>query len=338
VRRLGRAALGLTLAVAAVTSAGGATREPSPRFDPGRAQEVPTAVSRVSPAVVGIRARIPSHRPSAATLGTERWGSGVLIEPDGTILTVGYLVMEASALDVVFHGGRTAAARVVGHDFESGFAVLRAIGGGPYPVAMLGRSGSVSAGQPVSVVGVSQDRGLLARSARVTMVRRFVAYWEYLVERALITSPSHPAFGGAAVVNPDGDLVGIMSLRLEGENLAIPIDLFPPVREALLAQGRPARPPRPWLGVRAVAMDGGVVIAGVSPVGPAHAAGLKDGDVIVRLNGDRVADLEDFYQKLWRTRVGSAVELGLYRDGQLQTVTLRPRDRYEVFQFRSPAP
>jgi S1-C subfamily serine protease len=183
---------------------------------------------------------------------------------------------------------------------------------------------------------MTEDGKLVARSASVTAARRFVAYWEYLLERAILVAPQHPAFGGAALVDPDGALLGLVSLRLEKENVAIPIDLFPPVRETLVAQGRPARPPRPWLGVRVVAIDGGVAIAGVSPAGPAQAAGLRHGDVVVRLNGDRVADVEDFYRKLWRTGIGAEVQLTLYREGQLETRSLRPRDRYTIFQFRTP--
>jgi S1-C subfamily serine protease len=196
----------------------------------------------------------------------------------------------------------------------------------------------VAVGHPVSVLGMSEDGQVVARAAAVTSVRRFVAYWEYMVERALVIAPQHPAFGGAALVDADGALVGVVSLRLERENLAIPIDLFPPVREALVAQGRPARRPRPWLGVRVVAIDGGVAIAGVSAAGPARRAGLREGDVVVRLNGDRVADVEDFYRKLWRVGVDGDMQLTVYRGHDLQTMTMRPTDRYRVFQFRSPTP
>jgi S1-C subfamily serine protease len=318
------------------TVVGAAPPPPTLRFDPGAAPDVPTAVGRASPSVVGIRAEVERDRPSAATLGTERWGSGVIVEPEGVVLTVGYLVLEARSVQVVLADGRTVGARVIGHDFESGLGLLRLAGGGPYRAAALGRSDAVTPGQPVSVIGMDDERRLVARAAGVTAARRFVAYWEYLLERALITAPQHPAFGGAAVVDPDGALIGLVSLRLEKENLAIPIELYPPVRDALLAQGRPARPPRPWLGVRAMAIDGGVAIAGVSPAGPAHAAGLRHGDVVVRLNGDRVLDLEDFYRKLWRTKVGGELQLTVYRDSRLETVTLRSADRYSIFQFRMP--
>lgn len=327
------------VAVLGLLVAGGATgapRAPTPRFDPGSASAVPTAVARVSPAVVGIRAEVPPDRPSAATLGVQRAGSGVLVDPDGLVLTVGYLVLEARAVEARLADGRRLPARVVGHDFESGLALLRLPPGGGYPAAVLGRSDPVAPGQTVAVVGMGEDSRPVGQVATVTAVRRFVAYWEYLLERALFVAPQHPAFGGAALVDPDGALLGVVSLRVEHENLAIPIDLFPPVREALLAQGRPARPARPWLGVRAVPGDGGVAIAGASPGGPAHAAGVRHGDVVVRVNGERIADLEDFYRKLWRTTLGSELELTLYRDGRLETVRLRPTDRYATFRFRSP--
>jgi S1-C subfamily serine protease len=260
----------------------------------------------------------------------------VIVDPDGLVLTVGYLVLEASAIEVRLADGRTLPARVAGYDFESGFGLLRLPAGPRYPAAPLGRSDAVAPGQPVSVVGVTDDGQAQGVPARVTGARRFVAYWEYMLDRALFVAPQHPAFGGAALVDPDGALLGIVSLRLERENLAIPIDLFLAARDDLVARGRPARPARPWLGVRAVAIEGGVAIAGVSPSGPAQAAGLRHGDVIVRVNGERVADLEDFYRKLWRLAAGSEVELGVFRDGQLETVAVRTRDRYTI--FRTPAP
>jgi S1-C subfamily serine protease len=314
-----------------------ATRLPEPRIDPGQASDAPTAVSRVRPAVIGIRASVPADRPSASTLGTDRWGSGVILDPDGLALTVGYVVLEATRLAVTLGDGRGVPARVVGHDFESGFAAIRLDpAGAPYPVARLGRSAGLAPGERVAAVGMATEGQTLDRAARVTAIGPFVAYWEYMLDRALFLAPLHPAFGGAALVDPDGALVGLVSLRLADEHVAIPIDLWPPVRAALLTDGRPARPPRPWLGVRVVTHPGGVTIGGVSPAGPAHAAGLRTGDVIVRINGGRVADVADFYRQLWAVPVGGDIELTVFRDARLETIRVRPRDRYAVFQFRSP--
>ena len=333
---LGRAGLVLLVLGGMLTAAAAAPRASQPRLDPGTTSAVPTAVGRIAPAVVGLRAQVPRDRPSAATLGTDRAGSGVIVDPDGLVLTVGYLVLEASAIEVRLADGRMLPARVAGYDFESGFGLLRLPAGSRYPAAALGRSDAVAPGQPVSVVGMTDDGQAQGVSARVTGARRFVAYWEYMLDRALFVAPQHPNFGGAALVDPDGALLGIVSLRLERENLAIPIDLFLAARNDLVARGRPARPSRPWLGVRAVAIDGGVAIAGVSPQGPAAWAGLRHGDVVVRVNGERVADLEDFYRKLWRVAAGSQVELGIYRDGQLESIAVQTRDRYTI--FRTPAP
>jgi S1-C subfamily serine protease len=310
---------------------------PSPRPEPGAAAATPAAVARVHAAVVAIETRVPPDRPSAATLGEERAGSATVIEPDGLAVTVGYLVLEAARIDVTLDDGRRTTARVVGHDFESGLALIRLDPtGGPYVAARLGQSAGLAPGQPAAIVGIAAPGPMVGVMVRVTGVGPFVAYWEYLLDRAVFVAPHHPAFGGAALVDPDGALVGVVSLRLPAGHMAIPIDLLGPVREAMVRTGRPARPPRPWLGVRAVAIDGGVGIAGVSPTGPAHAAGLRPGDVILRVNGERVADVEAFYRRLWAEPVGQPLELGVWRDGALETVTVRPRDRYATFEHRSP--
>lgn len=310
--------------------------DPGPRPAPGVAAPVPSAAARAQGAVVALEARIAPDRPSVATLGTARAGSATVIAPDGLAVTVGYLVLEAARIDVVLPDGRRGTARVVGHDFESGLALIQLDpAGGPYSAARLGRAAAVGPGQAVAIVGAGEVAPL-GQAARVTRVGPFVAYWEYLLERALFVAPHHPSFGGAALVDGDGALVGVVSLRLPDGHLAIPIDLLPPVRDALVGHGRPARPGRPWLGIRAVSVPGGVGVAGVSPAGPARAAGLRAGDIVLRLNGDRVADVEALYRRLWAEPVGQAIELAIARDGELRNLTVWPVDRYAVFQFRTP--
>jgi serine protease Do len=322
---VGSAALSLALAGAAAAAAPPAA---APRPEPGAAASTPSAVARVRAAVVGIESLVPPDRPSAATLGEERGGSATIIEPDGLAVTVGYLVLDAARIDVTLDDGRRTTARVVGHDFESGLALIRLDpAGAPYPAAQLGASASLAPGQPVAIVGVGSTGPPLGVMVRVTAVGPFVAYWEYLLDRAVYVAPQHPAFGGAALVDPDGALVGVVSLRLPAGHLAIPIDLLAPNRNALLQTGRPSRP-RPWLGIRAVGIDGGIGIAGVSPAGPAQAAGLQPGDIIERVNGEAVVDVEAFYRRLWAQPVSQPLELRVRRDGALRTITVQLRDRY----------
>jgi S1-C subfamily serine protease len=336
--RLGEWVGGAALSLILVGGAGAAAPPASaPRPEPGAAASTPSAVARVRAAVVGLQVLVPPDRPSAATLGEERAGSATIIDPDGLAVTVGYLVLEAAQIEVTLEDGRRTTARIVGHDFESGLALIRLDpAGAPYPAAQLGQSAPLAAGQPVAIVGVGAAGPAVGVMVRVTGVGPFVAYWEYLLDRAVFVAPHHPAFGGAALVDPDGALVGVVSLRLPAGHLAIPIDLLAPARDALVRTGRPARPPRPWLGIRALGMDGGIGIAGISPAGPAQAAGLRQGDVILRVNGERVADVEAFYRRLWAQPVNQPLELGVWRDGALETITVRPRDRSATSGTESP--
>jgi len=333
-RALGGVTLGLALAgvVAAAPPPAG-----SPRPEPGAAAATPAAVTRVRDAVVGLQSLVPPDRPSAATLGEERGGSATIIDPDGLAVTVGYLVLDAARIDVTLGDGRRVTARIVGHDFESGLALIRLDPtGAPYPAAQLGQSAGLAAGQPAAIVGMGASGPAAGVLVRVTSVGPFVAYWEYLLDRAVYVAPQHPAFGGAALVDSAGALVGVVSLRLPAGHLAIPIDLLAPARDALVRTGRPARPPRPWLGIRAVSLDGGIGVAGVSPAGPAEAAGLRVGDVIMRVNGERVADVESFYRRLWAQPVSQPLELSVWRNGAIETVIARPRERSAPVTTPSP--
>jgi S1-C subfamily serine protease len=85
-----------------------------------------------------------------------------------------------------------------------------------------------------------------------------------------------------------------------------------------------------------VGIDGGIGIAGVSPAGPAQAAGLQPGDVIERVNGEAVVDVEAFYRRLWAQPVSQPLELRVRRDGTLRTITVRLRDRYATVATPSP--
>ena len=332
------AVCGAALTLALVGGAGAAAPPASaPRPEPGAAASTPSAVTRVRAAVVGFQSLVPPDRPSAATLGEERAGSATIIDPEGLAVTVGYLVLEAARIDVTLEDGRRTTARVVGHDFESGLALIRLDPSGvPYPAARLGQSAPLAAGHPVAIVGVGPSGPAVGVMVRVTGVGPFVAYWEYLLDRAVFVAPHHPAFGGAALVDPDGALVGVVSLRLPSGHLAIPIDLLAPARDAMVQTGRPARPPRPWLGIRAIGVDGGIGIAGVSATGPAHAAGLRAGDVIMRVNGERVPDVESFYRRLWAQPVDQPLELGVWRDGAVVSISVRPRDRYATLGTQNP--
>ncbi len=296
-----------------------APRDVDRRLEPSRVSPLPSQARRVEPAVVGIRVEVEPDRPSAATLGTERWGSGVIFDADqGYVLTVSYVLLDAARIEVTLRDGRMVPARLTGLDLEVGVGVSRL------------------EGQVTGTVGVSADGSLVATASRVQAVRPFAAAWEYMLDRAFIVAPYNAAFGGAALVDSAGHVIGVTSLRL-GEaphvNLAIPIEKFLAGRDELVARGRvTSRAPRPWLGLYTESGANGVVISGLSPLGPARAAGLRPGDVIVQVNGRQVASREDFYQTLWQAQVDQDVHVTVERPGGRHAITVRPVDRYRFYR------
>jgi S1-C subfamily serine protease len=229
------------------------------------------------------------------------------------------------------------AARLAALDLEAGLAVARLEGSGPWPAATLGDSRAVTAGDVTGTVGVSEDGDLVATPSRVQAVRPFAAAWEYMLDRAFIVTPYNAAFGGAALVDTEGRVIGVTSLRL-GEspqhvNLAIPIEQFLAAKDELVARGRvTSRAPRPWLGLYTEPGERGVVVSGLSPLSPARAAGLRPGDVIVQVNGRQVASREDFYRTLWEGEVDRDVHVTVERPGGRHAITVRPVDRYRFYR------
>jgi S1-C subfamily serine protease len=224
----------------------------------------------------------------------------------------------------------------VGLDLEVGVGVVKLEGDGPWPAAALGDSTRIAKGDVVGTVGAADDGRLVATPGHVEEVRAFSASWEYMLDRAFIVSPYNSSFGGAALVDSAGSVVGVTSLRLGDApyvNLAIPIEKFLPGKDELLAKGRvESRRPRPWLGLYTVGAERGVVVSGLSPVGPARTAGFRPGDVIVRLNGTKVESQEDFYRRLWQGSVDQDVQIVVQRERGFEAITVRPTDRYRFFR------
>jgi S1-C subfamily serine protease len=296
----------------------------------------PAYIERVVPAVVGIDTKIPLDRPSVLTLGPARSGSGVIFDAAGHIVTVGYILTDAALIQVRLRDGRVIPARFVGQDYESGIGVIKLEGAGPWPHVPLGNSSAVSKGDPAAIVGVTGENEVSTTQVSVQDIRRFTGYWEYLLERAFIVAPPNPSFGGSPLVNTQGEIIGVTSLRLgdpPNVNLAIPIEYFLGAKDELFKEGRvKSRPPRPWLGLYTVEAPQGLVIAGAAPSGPAIEAGFERGDVIVRLNGEKVESQEDFYRKLWKTRIGDEVNIVVLRDAKFQVVAVRTIDRQSILR------
>ena len=301
-------------------------------------------LDRALSAVVSLKATVPEDAFTAGILGTERAGCGVLIEPGGLIVTVGYLITEAETIWLGLSDGRTVPGHALGYDQATGLGLVQALARLDAPVLPLGSARSLPIGERVVIGGA----GGRARATAAVVVGRqqFAGYWEYLIEDAVFTAPAHPFWGGAAMIGPNGDLCGIASLRLDqsdgedaGEdqlNMVVPIDLLRPILEDLRTVGRPQGPVRPWLGVYAVEVDDRVVLARLAEDGPAEAAGLVPGDMVVAVDGTPVTTLAEFYSALWVTgEAGVMVPLALQRDGEQIDVVVRSTDRHRLLKSPS---
>jgi S1-C subfamily serine protease len=175
-----------------------------------------------------------------------------------------------------------------------------------------------------------------ALRAEVFARREFAGYWEYLLDEALFTSPAHPEWSGAALLDAKGRLVGIGSLfvqEADGDetvkgNMFVPSELIDPILDDVLRTGHTDRAARPWLGIYSAETKEGITVQGISDGGPAAQAGIEPGDVIRGLAGEAVDDLGEFYRSLWqRGDAGIDVPLTVLRDGHLREIVVRSVDR-----------
>jgi len=290
-------------------------------------------------AVVRINTHINPEGRTVQGLGREREGSGILIDSDGLVLTIGYLMVEAYAAEVGANNGRTMPANVVGYDQESGFGLLRAIAPLKLKPMPLGKSAEIKEGDPVLIASFG-GRGMVA-GAYVVAKREFAGSWEYLLDEALFTAPPHPAWSGAALISREGKLMGVGSLIVGGSdkvpgNMFVPIDRLSPILGDLIATGRMVGPARPWLGINTDEMGGRLFVSRVTPASPAERAGIKRGDVIVSVKGEQPKSLADFYRKVWaQGSAGDTVALDVLQDSEVRRIEVKSMNRLDHLKLKS---
>src|SRR4249920_212182 len=164
-------------------------------------------------AVVQLRSEIPDDAFTAPLLGTERGGNGVVIRDDGLVLTIGYLVTEASRIWLTTNRGTVCEAYPVAYDQQTGFGLVQPLGKLGVKAITRGSASSCRVGENVVVAGAGGAAHAL--KATVFAKREFAGYWEYVLDEAVYTAPAHPQWGGAALIAPDGKLAGIGSLLVQ---------------------------------------------------------------------------------------------------------------------------
>jgi S1-C subfamily serine protease len=296
--------------------------------------------------VVGVHTVVPADARTAETLGTERLGSGIVIDDKGLVLTIGYLMLEAERAEIVGPDGRRLMASVVGYDHNTGFGLLRMAEPLDVKPARFGDSSALAEGAKVLAVSFAGPRPIVP--AFVVSRRDFAGYWEYLLENAIFTSPPHLFHSGAGLFAEDGSLVGVGHLFVNNAagpdtampgNMFVPIDALKPILADLMERGRSAARPHPWLGVYMGELKGRLFVARVTPGGPAERSGLKAGDIIVGVGGKRVRDMADFLRKAWaQGDAGVEVPLDILRlgadDMNVRKFVVPSGDRYEWLKIK----
>ncbi len=302
-----------------------------------RSQSTPAAPASRSDgfleSIVRIDTRIVGDAHTRQTLGAERSGSGVVLDAR-TVLTIGYLIVEAEQVDVVTVSGRKLPANVVGYDHETGFGVVRTlvpIDGQPLE---LGDSDGVAERQKVFTLGYGEEA---VTELRVVSRKSFTGSWEYLLESAIYTFPPVNNWSGAALIDEHGKLVGIGSLIVRDAasatagipgNLFVPVNLIKPILPEMLRNGRRGGPTHPWLGVATENVHGHLIIVNVTPGGPAESAGLSSGDIILKVDGANVSEPADFYRRVWKLGdAGVKVPLRVLSSGEVRELDVQSVDR-----------
>jgi S1-C subfamily serine protease len=261
-------------------------------------------------------------------------GSGIAVEPD-RILTAHYLVLGAERVEISSADGKERTVRRIALDHETGLALLCVEGAALRPAAIAsGRR--VRPGLPIFILTCTSDHERKGATGHVSAVGPFEAFWEYMLDHAIMTTAVNPGLAGAPLFDSGARLVGIVSLGLAAVgrySLAIPLDLYLARRGELESGERASdHPARAWVGFYTQVIEGAIVLTGIVPGGPADTAGVERGDVVLSLDGSVVSTLRELYTSLWRRAPGETLGLQILRNSSIRLTEIVAGNRDEFYR------
>jgi len=275
------------------------------------------------------------RRPQRQTV--QSLGSGVIIDPSGTIVTNDHVIRGASAVHVVLADGRQIDAEVVGADAQNDLAVLRVQSKTPLPAAKLGTSSDLMIGETVVAIGAPFGLTKTVTSGVLSaMGRSFKANDQLYIDFLQTDTAINPGNSGGPLLNLDGEVIGINTAIFSGAQgigFAIPVDKVRRIVQELKSFGK-VRPA--WVGINAMDLTApvarklgwersdGVLVESVDPGSPAESAGVRASDVVEELGGSPVQDADEFQARVRGYPARAAMPLVLWRDGHQIPVTLIP--------------
>ena len=282
-----------------------------------------------------LRATVPESHPSTRNLGSERMGSGTIVDPEGYILTVHYVILGAESITVTLESGEQFPGVLAAQDFETGLALVK-IPARNLPFMRPAPPEALSLGQPTLIIASSGETGRRVSGGYVTSLESYDGHWEYLLEKTIRLTAFNPGFGGGTLADFQGRMMGVVSLNLNeiGKfSMAIPIEYYVQHEQELKHHGRVrSRPRRPWLGFYPQPLAGHIVIAGVVPGGPAEMSGLQEGDIIIGVETKEVRSRPDLYREIWKKRAGERISFRVLREEESLNLEVISRDRWDFYR------
>ncbi|HEX6067889.1 MAG TPA: trypsin-like peptidase domain-containing protein [Nitrososphaera sp.] len=300
-----------------------------------------SAVEKVSKSVVNIASVRMMHDQLFRVFPVEGVGSGVIIDSDGHILTNNHVIDDAERLKVTLADGRVLRGKVVGSDETTDLAVIRAESDAPLPVAALGDSSALKAGQIVMAIGnpFGLTGGPAVTAGIVSSLDRSIQTRTGVLELIQTDAAINPGNSGGPLVNTNGDVVAINTANMpyaQGIGFAVPINTAKEILKELVERGKVSRP---WIGIASVKVTPsvaryyglpsaeGALVAGVEPYSPADDAGLRRGDVIEQVDGERIEDPGQIAGAVKKKKVNDTVTVAVNRYGRQFQVGVQVDER-----------
>jgi S1-C subfamily serine protease len=288
------------------------------------------AVEKVSPSVVNIVTKHIMGDNPFNTYELQGAGSGIIMNPEGYILTNNHVVNRTKKVDVYLCNGDKYEGSVIGTDPSTDIAVIKITGENFYS-GEFGNSDTLRPGQRAIAIGNSLglSGGPSVTIGVISAIRRNIPSERGVLENMIQTDAAiNPGNSGGPLIDSDGNIIGINNAIIpfaHGIGFAIPINIAKDVANELITHGRVTRP---WLGILGIdvnptlasyyqlASDEGALIVQINEASPADKAGLKPGDIIIEIEGKRMKGMEDVRHTIWTRKAGEDITLKIFRKHQ----------------------
>jgi len=295
------------------------------------------AVEKVSPSVVSVSTKRLMRYDLFNTFELKGTGSGIIMNPEGYVLTNNHVIEGARTVDVYLNDGKKYEGTVVGTDPGTDIAIIK-IDGHNFYSGEFGNSDDIKPGQMVIAIGNSLglSGGPTVTVGVISAVRRNIPSKQGILENMIQTDAAiNPGNSGGPLVDSDGRIIAINNAIIpyaQGIGFAIPINVAKDVANELISYGRVTRP---WLGILGMDMnptlasyynlasDEGALIVRINEDSPAYHAGLHPGDIIVKIGENTIKGMEDLRQSIWQRKAGEKVKIQILRKHQQLTGTLQ---------------